>query len=129
MGANSFNHGRDLAFGEPEALQDSGHLAARISHVVPRGQRGWVFRTMADEDPQIVQPGRGIQDVVIVRLTLREPFRELVEPGLVTELVRRLRLGPDVLNDSFSISGLTHGTKVVGSLLISNPRAEAKPHP
>ena len=115
MRPDGFNDRRNLAFRKAELPQDLRRLAAGISHVVPGSQRGRVFRTVADEYPEVVQPCRGIKDVVIVGLTLGEPFRELVKPGLVAELVRRLRLGADVINDGLSVSGLTHELRPVAA--------------
>ena len=77
--------------------QDVRCLAAGIGHVVPRCQRGGVLRAMADEDAEVMQPRRGMEDVVIVGLILGEPFREAVEPRLVAELVRRLCFCADIL--------------------------------
>ena len=104
----SFNDRRNLAFGKAELLEDLGHLAGGIGDMVPRGQRGGVFRAMADEDAEIVQPGGGMKDVVIVGLTLGQAFGELVKPGLVAELVRRLRLGADVGLDGLAVTGFRH---------------------
>lgn len=105
----------ELGFRKAELPQDLRRLAAGISHVVPGRQRGWVFRTMADEDPEVMQPRRSMEDVVIVRLTVGEPFGELVKPGLVAEFVRRLRLGTDVINDGLSVSGSGHGLRPVAA--------------
>ena len=105
----------DLGFRKAELPQDLRRLAAGISNVVPLCQRGWVFRAMADEDPEVMQPSRSMEDVVIVGLTVGEPPRELVKPGLVAEFVRRLRLGADVINNGLSVAGLTHGLRPVAA--------------
>jgi hypothetical protein len=76
---------------------------------------------VANEDPQVVHPGRGKEDVIVVRLTLGEPFGELVKPGLVAELVRRLRLGADVFNNGFPVSGFSHSARIAAARVVSNP--------
>ena len=73
--------------------------------MIPGCQRCQVFRAVADKYSEVVQPGRGKQHVVIVGLALGQQFRQLVKPGLVAELVRRLRLGADVINKGFPVSG------------------------
>ena len=80
-----------------------------------------VFGAVADEHSEVVHPGRGIEDVIIVSLPLGQPFRELVKPGLVAELVGRLRLGADVFNHGFPVSGFSHGGKLAAARLVSNP--------
>ena len=74
MRSNDFQHGRDLAFREPKLPQHVRRLAVRIGDMVPGGQRGRVFRTMADKDPEVVQPGRGKEDVIIVGLPSASRF-------------------------------------------------------
>ena len=108
MRSNHFQHGRDFTFRKPELPQHARRLAVRIGDMVPGRQRRRVFRTMADKHPEVVQPGRGKEDVIIVRLPLGQALRELVKPGLVAELIRRLRLGADVINKGGSVSGLIH---------------------
>ena len=105
----------DLGFRKAALPQDLRRLTAGVSHVVPLGQCVWVFRPMADEDPEVMQPRRSMEDVVIVGLTVGKPSRKLVKPGLVAELVRRLRLGADVIGDGLSVSGLTHGLRPVAA--------------
>src|ERR1035441_6833238 len=124
--SNSLNGGRDLACGKPELFQDWGHLADGIGHVVPCSERRWGFRTVADEDPQIMHPCRGIEDIVIVRPAFRQACGELIKPGLVTELVRRLRLGANVVHNGFSVSGLMHGVRIAAPLMNSNPSVWSK---
>jgi hypothetical protein len=121
MCPDSLNGGCDLAFGEPELPQDRGHPAGGINDVIPCRQRRRVFRAVADEDPQVVHPGGGKEHVIVARLTLGEPFGELVKPGLVAELVRRLRLGADVFNNGFPVSGFSHGARIAAAWVVSNP--------
>src|SRR3974390_2510338 len=102
MRSNDFHYGRNLAFRKPELLQHARRLAVRVGDMVPGRQLGQVLRTMADKYPKVVQPGRGKEDVIIVGLPLGEALRKLVKPGLVAELVRRLRLDTDVINKSGS---------------------------
>lgn len=102
---------RNPGFRKAELPQNLRRLAAGISHMVPSRQRGRVFGTMADEDPEVMQPRRSEKHVIIAGLTLGEPFREMVKPRLMTEFVRRLGLGADVFNNARSVSGLTHGIR------------------
>jgi len=115
MRPDGLNDCWNLGFWKTRSVQDLGCLAAGITHVVPGCQRSRVFRTMADEDPEIVQPGGSVKHVVIVGLTLGQPFRKLVKPGLMAELVRRLRLGADVVSDGLAVAGLGHGLRPVAA--------------
>src|ERR1035437_4048877 len=121
MGPDDFNGSRNLSFRESKLLQDRRRHAGDVSHMVPRGQCRRVFRTVADEYPEVVHPGGGIEDVVVVCLALGEPPRELVKPGLVAELVGRLRLGADVVGNGFPVSGLSHGARIAAPPAVSNP--------
>src|ERR1035441_614096 len=126
MRPNDLNGSRNLVFGKAELPQDLGHLAGGIGHMVPGGERRRVFRAMADEDPQVVHPGRRVKDVVIVWLAFRQLHGKVIKPGLVAELVRRPRLGADVINNGLSVPGLMHGPRIAASPLISNPPVWSK---
>jgi hypothetical protein len=63
---------------------------------------------MADEHTQIVQPGRGIEDVVVERLSLGKRTGEGIQPGLVAEFIGWLRLGAYVFGDGRPVIGLIH---------------------
>ena len=52
---------------------------------------------MADEDPKVVQPAGGIQDVIIQRAAVRQLAGQSVEAGLMAELIDRLGLGADIV--------------------------------
>src|SRR5205823_5296793 len=109
MGADDLNYGRNLLAGKSEALKKSGHFFERVSHIVPFGQCDTVFGTMADEDANVVQPGRGVEDVIVERFVLRELLREFVETRLMAELIGRIGLGADVLGNSVAVVGFWHG--------------------
>lgn len=51
---------------------------------------------MADKHTQIVHPRRCMDYIVVVRLSCGKSGRQLIESSLVTELVRRIRIKPDV---------------------------------
>src|ERR1017187_6955675 len=126
MRPNDLNGRPNLIFSKAELPQDLGHLAGGIGHMVPGGERRRVFRAMADEDPQVVHPGRRVKDVVIVWLAFRQLHGKVIKPGLVAELVRRPRLGADVINNGLSVPGLMHGPRIAASPLISNPPVWSK---
>ena len=61
-----------------------------------------------------------MEDVVIIGPAFGEARRQLIEPRLVAELVRRSRLGADVIHDSYTVSGRTHGGRIVARPAVSN---------
>src|ERR1039458_9220773 len=106
---------RNLGFRKAKLPQYLRRLAAGISHMVPSRQRGRVLGTVADEDPEVMQPRRSEKHVIIAGLTLGQPFRKLVKPRLMTEFVQRLGLSADVFNNGRSVSGLAHGLRPIRS--------------
>src|SRR6266849_4625879 len=66
---------------------------------------------MTDEDTNVVQPGRGIERIVIEGSVLREFSRQFVEPRLMAELIRRNCVRANVLGNGVAI-GLIHGVKI-----------------
>src|SRR5437867_13159484 len=67
-----------------------------------------------------MHPGGRIEDVFIKRPVLSEAFGELIEPGLVAELVGRPGVGPDVICNGLSVTGLIHETRMPLRLPVSN---------
>ena len=63
---------------------------------------------MAGEDPKIMQPGCRVENIVIVGLAFSKPPGEMVKPRLMAELIRRLCLRPDVIDQGGSVFGLGH---------------------
>src|SRR5262249_44656904 len=104
MGPDRLDHRRDLLSGESESLQDRRRLAQAIGQVVPRCQRSWIFRTMADEDPEIVHPRRRLDHVIIERLILGELRGQAIQPRLMAVLVRRLSLSANVVSDGLAVA-------------------------
>jgi len=105
---DSFKGCGNLVLREPELPENRRHFSGRIRHVVPGRKRRRFFRPMPDEDPEVMHPGRRIQDVVIVGFVFCQPPSEAVQPRLVAELIRRLCLGADIISDRLAVSGLNH---------------------
>ena len=83
-----------------------------VGDVVPFCQLRRVFRTMTDENAQVMQPGGGIKHVIIKRLAARKLLRQMIKARLMTEFVRRVGVRPNVVGDGLAISRLVHRGKI-----------------
>src|ERR1051326_2640277 len=105
MGEDGGDDDRDFLGGKSELPQEGGRLFGGGGNVVPGRQRCRVFRTMTEEDAEVVQPGGGIEHVVIIVLIFGKLGGKLIEPGLMTKLFRGIGLGADVIGDGVSEHG------------------------
>lgn len=109
MRANGLYHSGDLGFREAPTLQKIGGSMHGIRHIIPRFELGQVFRSMAGKHTQIMQPGCGVDHVIIMRVILGQKFGQGVKTELVFEFIRRNRFALDILDDRFSKMTLFHG--------------------
>ena len=72
MGANGFGDAVELFDGESAGGQEFAGACDGVGDVVPAFQLRLVAGAMADIDAQIVHPGRGKKDVVVVVHTLAD---------------------------------------------------------
>src|SRR5215472_5206392 len=96
MRPDGLDHSRDFLLWKPKSLQELWRLFARISDMVPFGQFGQRFRTMSDEYAQVMHPRRGVKHIVVVRASFGQTLRKMIKPWLMTELVGRKRVLPDI---------------------------------
>ena len=68
------------------------HSGDGVGDVIPLRQRDRIGRSMADEDPEIVQPAGGKQDVIIKVCIAGQAAGQRIESRLVAEFVARLRV-------------------------------------
>ncbi len=99
VGPDDFDDGRNFFRGKAESLEQARCFFERVGNVVPFSKRGWVFRTMANEDADVVEPGGGVEDVVVEWLILRNLFCEFVQARLMAEFVGWIGLGANVVGD------------------------------
>src|SRR6266481_4581362 len=69
---------------------------------------------MADEYSKIMEPGRGVEHVVIEWLAIGQLAGQRIQARLVAEFVRRLRLGPNVFGNADPVTGLVHAWTLTG---------------
>src|ERR1022692_2559366 len=106
MRANGLDSAWNLLFGEAELPQQRRHFFHGVGHMVPNRQRRGVFRAMPMKYAQVVHPRGRVQHIVIISLALRQILRQTVEPGLVSEFIRRPGLSEDVLRNDFAVAWL-----------------------
>ena len=63
--ANAGKDGRGLGDGEAHGCKDLGGAMTDVGHMVPANQGGSIFGAVTDEDAEIVEKGRGEEDVVV----------------------------------------------------------------
>src|SRR5277367_948235 len=85
---------RKSSFGE-----DDGGAVARVFHVVPLPQEFRIFGAIANKDADIVEPRRGIDDVVIVGLTFSYGACKRIQTGLMPIFIHRARLAVNEVGD------------------------------
>ena len=102
MGSDDFDDRGDFWGGKPELLQEGRRRFGGVGNVVPGRQRRQIFRTMANEDAEVVQPGRCIEHVVIEGLIFGKLRGQAIKPGLMAELVGRFGLRADVISNGIS---------------------------
>ena len=112
VGSDDLDNGWNFLGGKAESLKQGGCFFERVSDVIPFCERDWVFGTMADEDAEVVQPGGGVEDVVVERLALRNLFCEFVEARLMGEFVGWPGVGADVIGDGAAVFVVGHGQKI-----------------
>jgi hypothetical protein len=70
--------------------------------MVPTAQLLWVLGPVADEYADVVEPGRGVNDVVIIGQVFSDGGFEGVEAGLVSILVDGACLALDKCGDQMA---------------------------
>ena len=71
MRPNDLHHRGNFLAGKAKAGQERRCLIHRVRHTIPGSQACGVFRAVAHEHSEVMQPRGGVQDIVIVRPALR----------------------------------------------------------
>ncbi len=112
VSSDRFDYGGDFFRRKAKSLKQARRFFERISDVIPFCQRGGVFWTMADEDTDIMQPGRSVKDVIVERLVLRELLREFIKAQLMAEFVGRIGLGANIIGNCLAVVDFWHTRRI-----------------
>jgi hypothetical protein len=85
--ADAVEDGGDFGFGKAGFAEDLRGALAGESHVVPAAEGLGIFGAVADEDAEVVKPGRCADDIAIVVEAGADGFRERVQARLMAEFV------------------------------------------
>jgi hypothetical protein len=110
MCANGFHDRGNLRGWKLNVTQYLRRLGDCIGGVVPGCERLRVFRAMTNEHADVVQPGCGKHDIVIVDVVLSYFQCQGVQPRLMTELLYGTSLPPNVVFNA--IAEVTHALQV-----------------
>lgn len=104
--ANDLKDSGNFLFGEAAVSQDLRGVLAGVCDVVPAGEVAGIFRAIADEYAEIVEPGSGEDDVVVIVESGADGFNQSVEARLVSKFVDGPSLIPDEVAKPVKGSGL-----------------------
>jgi hypothetical protein len=96
MAANRLEDRGNLLLRESNAEKNRGRLFDCIADVVPTRQGARFFGTVPDEDPEVMQPGGGVDHIIVVDLALADQAGQPIETWLVSELIDRPGLTADI---------------------------------
>src|ERR1039457_3684581 len=115
-------HRVELLSRKSPASQQFSAPRDRVRDMIPAGESLRISGTVPDKDSQIVHPCAGKKNAVIVIHTLSYPGGKRVETRLVSELVGRLGLNPDVSNHRLPPANLSHaaGSGQLGEIRIKS---------
>lgn len=104
MRADGLANGWNLLGWKAQSPKNRRCMLRGVGDVIPSGELFRIFRALANEHAQIVQPGRRANHVVIVLMSLADLSRKRVEAGLVPELVDRSSDISDVIGEGLPVT-------------------------
>jgi hypothetical protein len=119
-------NGGDPGLREAHLAEDNRGLGAGVGDVVPAGEIFGILGTVTDKNAEIVQPGSGGDNLLVVRNIGADGPGQFDQAGLVPELIHRAGLGFHEMGEAIKSCG-GHDTFVIFRREVCSGRITRRP--